>query len=100
MGPRVLAEVVCEFVPEEQRSSVTVVDVAAGAGLVGQEVILLNFSSTILYIICVQLSKRGFSVIDAVDGSKIILDKVQQKGIYRHMIQVEMTSICLIRNNF
>ncbi len=40
VGPRVLAEVVCEYVPEEQRSSVAVVDVAAGAGVVGLEVIL------------------------------------------------------------
>ncbi len=54
----------------------------------------------------IQLSKRGFGVIDAVDGSKTILDKIQQKGIYRKMIQVEATlfiakkkpnSICIFR---
>jgi 16S rRNA G966 N2-methylase RsmD len=35
-------EAVCELIPNEKRSQVTVLDVAAGTGLVGLEVII-NF---------------------------------------------------------
>lgn len=41
VGPRLAVETVCEFIAVEQRSKVTVVDVAAGTGLVGLEVYYL-----------------------------------------------------------
>lgn len=38
MGPRLAVEAVSELTPAEERSKVTVLDVAAGTGLVGLEV--------------------------------------------------------------
>lgn len=39
VGPRLAVEAVCELIPNEKRSQVTVLDVAAGTGLVGLEVV-------------------------------------------------------------
>ncbi len=38
MGPRLVADAVCEFIPAERRGQVCVLDAAAGTGLVGLEV--------------------------------------------------------------
>ncbi|KAK4022979.1 hypothetical protein OUZ56_008420 [Daphnia magna] len=66
IGPCLTVEAVCELIPDEKRADVTVLDVAAGTGLVGLE-----------------LAKNGFKVIDAIDGSEAMLTKLRQKSIYR-----------------
>ncbi|EFX82038.1 methyltransferase-like protein 27 [Daphnia pulex] len=70
VGPRLAVEAVCELIPNEKRSQVTVLDVAAGTGLVGLE-----------------LAKNGFNSIDAIDGSEDMLTKLRQKGIYKRATQ-------------
>ena len=51
-----------------------VLDAGAGTGLAG-----------------VELAKRGFAVIDAIDLSQGMLDEAKAKGVYRNLRQVDLT---------
>ncbi|XP_019638227.1 PREDICTED: Williams-Beuren syndrome chromosomal region 27 protein-like isoform X1 [Branchiostoma belcheri] len=68
-GPRVCAEAVEKALAGLNRQEVRILDVAAGTGVVGEE-----------------LQKMGFTNMDAVDGSRGMLDLAERKNIYHRLI--------------
>jgi hypothetical protein len=97
VGPRLAVETVCQFIASHERSETTIVDVAAGTGLVGLEVAITKqlkniFKTRLNYFLfklfTLQLCKQGFKLMDAVDGSEDMLEKLTQKQIYRRTTQV------------
>ncbi|KAK4304298.1 hypothetical protein Pmani_004757 [Petrolisthes manimaculis] len=69
-APAIAAEEVSIRVPENQRKDVRVLDVAAGTGLIGKE-----------------LTKKGFTNIDAVEPSDSMMKQIKSSGIYTLMFQ-------------
>ncbi|XP_078608157.1 methyltransferase-like protein 27 isoform X1 [Branchiostoma floridae x Branchiostoma japonicum] len=67
-GPPMVAEALAGVLGD--RKDARILDVAAGTGLVGEE-----------------LQKRGFSNIDALDANKEMLDIAEAKNVYRNLIQ-------------
>ncbi|XP_060064643.1 methyltransferase-like protein 27 [Ylistrum balloti] len=67
-GPAMAANEVAKLYPST-RENVHVLDVAAGTGLVGQE-----------------LAKHGFVKVDALDPSQGMLDTAKEKGVYDKFI--------------
>ncbi|XP_078688345.1 methyltransferase-like protein 27 [Branchiostoma floridae x Branchiostoma belcheri] len=69
IAPRVCADAVQKALAGSDRKEVRILDVAAGTGLVGEE-----------------LQKMGFTNMDAVDGSRDMLDLAERKQIYQRVI--------------
>ncbi|CAH1247896.1 WBSCR27 [Branchiostoma lanceolatum] len=68
-GPRECADALEKALDGSTRKEIRILDVAAGTGLVAE-----------------RLVKKGFTNIDAVDGSQGMLDLAQKKQIYRRLI--------------
>ncbi|CAH1268986.1 WBSCR27 [Branchiostoma lanceolatum] len=68
-GPRKCAETTEKVMSGSNLKEVRVLDVAAGTGLCAEELV-----------------KKGFTNIDAVDGSQKMLDLAEKKQIYRRLI--------------
>lgn len=66
-GPKVVADALVKYLPDNK--DVRVLDVAAGSGLVGEE-----------------LKVHGFKDIDGLDGSEGMLNLARQKRVYRNYI--------------
>lgn len=64
-GPEIAAAEVAARIPEERRQHVRIIDIAAGTGKVG-----------------VELSKKGFTIIDALEPSEGMLDVLRETGVY------------------
>lgn len=67
-GPRTTAATLADLYPPETREAVKILDVAAGTGLVGEELLAL-----------------GFRQMDALDPSEGMLSKAREKGIYSRL---------------
>ena len=59
VGPRLAVETVCQFVASHERSEMTVVDVAAGTGLVGLEVTITNM----FFVLCDSIHLSNFFIL-------------------------------------
>lgn len=70
VAPSRAADMFARFLPTDS----VVLDAGAGTGLAG-----------------VELAKRGFGVIDAIDLSQGMLDEAKAKGVYRNLRQVDLT---------
>ncbi|XP_059153698.1 uncharacterized protein LOC131939426 isoform X2 [Physella acuta] len=68
-GPQYCADMAAAMV-QDRREGALVLDVAAGTGLVGEE-----------------LHKHGFKNIHALDGASQMLETCKQKGVYSDFIQ-------------
>ncbi|XP_042870216.1 methyltransferase-like protein 27 [Penaeus japonicus] len=66
-GPRMAAEELASQVPEGYRQHIRVLDVAAGTGKVGCE-----------------LSKKGFTMIDALEPSEGMMGILEDTGVYSY----------------
>lgn len=64
-GPEMLAMEAARMVPEDRRKQMRVLDVAAGTGLVGRE-----------------LLKRGFTNLDALEPVEGMMKVLKERGIY------------------
>ncbi|XP_033762095.1 methyltransferase-like protein 27 [Pecten maximus] len=67
-GPAMTASAVRDLYPDS-RDVVRILDVAAGTGFVGEELI-----------------KHGFVKVDALDPSQGMLDEAREKGVYQELI--------------
>ncbi|KAK3103895.1 hypothetical protein FSP39_022742 [Pinctada imbricata] len=74
VGPFIVAKTIASFYNEKQRSSISILDVGTGTGLVGEE-----------------LQKFGFAHVDGVDPSKGMIEKTKEKGVYRNLICEALT---------
>jgi len=68
-GPRIAAEFCAKCFDDNERSQTRVLDVAAGTGTVG-----------------VELVKRGFVNVDALDPSKGMLEEAKKKNVYSNFL--------------
>ncbi|CAG0879994.1 unnamed protein product [Darwinula stevensoni] len=68
-APRLAAEAIRDFIQVEDRSKVKIMDIAAGTGKVGE-----------------WLARFGFRDIDALDGSRGMLDTLTKRNIYGRKI--------------
>ncbi|KAK3088380.1 hypothetical protein FSP39_018440 [Pinctada imbricata] len=68
-GPRVTAEAIATFFPENERQNIRIMDIGAGTGLVGEELLKLGFQNT-----------------DALEPSDGMLEKAKDKGVYKNYI--------------
>ncbi|XP_069161643.1 methyltransferase-like protein 27 isoform X2 [Procambarus clarkii] len=69
-GPLIAADYVTQMVPEDRRQHVRVMDIAAGTGAIGLE-----------------LHKKGFTNIDALDPSEGMLKVLKETGVYNLIYQ-------------
>lgn len=68
-GPVIATQALAEYFEKSERSSIRILDVAAGSGLLGQE-----------------LAKFGFTNIDALDPSEGMLDEAVKRNVYTKFI--------------
>ncbi|CAG7721033.1 unnamed protein product [Allacma fusca] len=69
-GPEIAGDALADHFPADQRSSVKILDVAAGTGRVGHE-----------------LHKRGFKLIDALEPSPGMLEVLSGRNIYQEKFE-------------